>query len=103
MPDFWRDVRYAVRSLGRLPVLSATIVLTVGIGLGATTAMLAIVKAVLLDPLPYADSGSLVWIYTDARPYRFRLSVVDYRALEADHPMFSAIAAYQGADVTVTD
>jgi hypothetical protein len=68
MPDFWRDCRYALRSLGRLPVLSATIVLTVGIGLGATTAMLAVVKAVLLDPLPYADSGSLVWIYKDARP-----------------------------------
>jgi predicted permease len=43
------------------------------------------------------------WIYTDNPPNRFRLSVVDYRALEADHPTFSAMAAYQTNRVTVTD
>ena len=51
--------------------------------------MIALVRAVLVNPLPYADPGALVWIYTDNPPYRFRLSVVDYRALEADHPAFS--------------
>ena len=45
----------------------------------------------------------LFWLYTDNPPYRFRFSVVDYRALEADHPAFSAVAAYQTSNVTVTD
>ena len=93
-----RDIPYSARSLARTPALTATIVLTVGIGLGATTAMVGVVRAVLVNPLPYASSDDLFWIYTDNAPYRFRLSVVDYRALEADHPAFSAVAAYQPSD-----
>jgi putative ABC transport system permease protein len=98
-----RDVLFSVRSLLRTPALTATIILTVGLGLGATTGILAVVHAVLLDPLPYDRPESLVWIYTDTPPYRFRFSVVDYRALEADHPAFTAVAAYQTSRVTVTD
>ena len=98
-----RDIPYSARSLARTPALTATIVLTVGIGLGATTAMVGVVRAVLVNPLPYAASDDLFWIYTDNAPYRFRLSVADYRALEADHPAFSAVAAYQPSTVTVTD
>ena len=102
MPHLWRDIRYSLRSLAQVPALSITIVLTVGIGLGATSAMLGLVRAVLVDPLPYAHSEDLVWIYTDTPPYRFRFSVVDYRALEADHPTFSGVAAYQTNFVTVS-
>ena len=57
--------------------------------------MIGVIRAVLVNPLPYADAEDLYWIYTDNPPYRFRFSVVDYRALEADHPTFSAVAAYQ--------
>jgi putative ABC transport system permease protein len=92
-----------VRSLARTPALAATIVLTVGVGLGATTGMMSIVRAVLVNAVPYAEPETLVWIYTDNPPFRFRLSVVDYRALEADHPTFSGLAAYQSSRVTVTD
>ena len=103
MPHLWRDATYSVRSLARTPALTATIVLTVGIGLGATTGMIGVVRAVLVNPLPYAAPDELFWIYTDNPPYRFRFSVVDYRALEADHPAFSAVAAYQTSSVTVTE
>ena len=102
MPHLWRDIRYSLRSLAHVPALSATIVLTVGIGLGATSAMIGLVRAVLVDPLPYAHAEDLVWLYTDTPPYRFRFSVVDYRALDADHPTFSGVAAYQTHFVTVT-
>lgn len=102
MPYLWRDIRYSLRSLGHVPALAATIVLTVGIGLGATSAMIGLVRAVLVDPLPYQHSEELVWIYTDTPPYRFRLSVVDYRALEAEHPTFSGVAAFQTNFVTVS-
>jgi putative ABC transport system permease protein len=103
MPHLLKDVTYSVRSLARTPALAATIVLTVGVGLGATTSMLAVIRAVLIDPLPYAGPEELFWIYTDNPPYRFRFSVVDYRALEADHPAFKDVAAYQTSLVTVTD
>jgi putative ABC transport system permease protein len=102
MHHLWRDFRYSVRSLARVPALSATLVLTIGVGLGATTAMISVVRAVLVNGLPYAEPESLVWIYTDTPPYRFRFSVVDYRALEADHPAFRVVAAYQTNQVTVS-
>jgi putative ABC transport system permease protein len=97
-----RDATYSLRSLLRAPTLAATIVLTVGLGLGATAALLTIARTVLLEPLPYANPDSLVLIYTDNPPYWFRFSVVDYRALEADHPAFSEIAGYQNRQVTVS-
>ncbi|MGH9158567.1 MAG: ABC transporter permease [Vicinamibacteraceae bacterium] len=103
MQHLWNDLRYSLRSLARVPVLSVTIVLTVGVGLGATTGVISLVRAVLVNPLPYAHPESLVWIYTDNPPYRFSLSVVDYRALEADHPTFSSLSASQQSFVTVTD
>ena len=103
MQHLAHDLRYTIRSLVRVPVLSATIVLTVGLGLGATAAMIGAVWAVLVNPLPYADPGAIVWIYTDSPPNKWRFSVVDYRALEADHPAFDAVAAYQSSLVTVTD
>lgn len=102
MHHLLRDVRYSLRTLIRVPALWIAIIVTIGIGLGATTAMVSVVRAVLVSGLPYADSEALVWIYTDNPPYRFSLSVVDYRALEADHPAFRAVAAYQTSLVTVT-
>ena len=102
MQHLWRDFRYSLRSLARVPALAATIVLTVGVGLGATTGMVSVVRGVLLNPLPYADAGSIYWVYTDTPPFRFRFSVVDYRALEADHPALSAVAGYQANQVTVS-
>ena len=103
LPYLGRDLAYSIRSLIRTPALAVTIILTVGLGLGATTAMLAVVRGVLVNPLPYADSANLYWLYTDNPPFRFRFSLVDYRALEADHPAFSEIAAYTGSRVTITD
>ena len=61
---------------------AATIVLTVGLGIGATTAMFAVIHAVLLSPLPYSDPGRLVRIYTDSPPNRFRFSVALYSGSE---------------------
>jgi predicted permease len=103
MQNLWSDARYTLRSLAAAPALSATIALTIGVALGATVATIAVTRAVVVNPLPYADAGSLYWIYTDNPPYRFNFSVVDYRALEADHPSFSAVAAYQNTQVAVAD
>src|SRR5688572_7594860 len=57
---FWSgmagDLRYALRSFSRAPALPAAIVATLALGLGATAAIFAVVNAVLLRPLPYADA-----------------------------------------------
>jgi predicted permease len=99
--DLWRDIRHSGRSLGRSPGLAVTIILTVGLGLGATTAMVAIIHAVLVAPLGYPDADRLVTIRTANGDNRFPLSVVDLRAIQAQQTSFDAVAAAQGSLATV--
>jgi len=101
--DLAQDMRIAVRGLLRAPALAATIVATVGLGIGATAAIFAILDAALLRPLPYAQPEQLVRIFTDAPPYRFRFSVADYLALDAQQTAFTRVAAYADRPMTYTD
>jgi putative ABC transport system permease protein len=103
MRGLWRDVHHSLRGLARTPALSVTIVLTVGIGLGATTAMVGVTRAVLIDPLPYAAPDALVSIYTDYPPYRSPFSVVDYQALEEQQTAFTRVAGYQNTRVVFSN
>lgn len=102
MSGLMKDFKHSVQSLRRAPGLAATIVLTVGLGLGATAAMVTVIDAVVLRPLPYADQDALMWIYWDRPPHQNPLSVADYRAIDEQQTMFSHLAGYQTNTVTVT-
>jgi putative ABC transport system permease protein len=101
--DFVQDLRVGLRGLVRAPTTTLIIVMTVGLGIGATTAIFAAVDAALLRPLPYRNPAQLVRIYTDAPPNRFRFSAADYLALEAQQTTFERIAAYNTRELTFTD
>lgn len=60
MTGFSQDVRFALRLLGRRPGFTAAALVTLALGIGATTALFSVVHAVLFGPLPYADAERLV-------------------------------------------
>jgi putative ABC transport system permease protein len=92
--DFAEDLRIGLRSLLRAPVLTLTIIVTVGIGLGATAAIFSAISAAMLRPLPYAEPENLVRVYTDAPPFKFRFSAADYLAFTAQQTRFVRHATY---------
>jgi putative ABC transport system permease protein len=62
----WQDMRYGVRLMTRAPGFAVAVVLTVALGIGATTAMFSVVYGVVLQPLPYRDGERLVNVFNTA-------------------------------------
>jgi MacB-like periplasmic core domain len=83
--------------LVKQPGLSVVTVLTIGLGMGANTAIFSVVNAVLLRPLAYKDSSSVVNVWgkfeKDGVPQNW-FSEPEYWDLQDDNEVFSQIAAY---------
>jgi putative ABC transport system permease protein len=81
-----QDVRYGLRSIRQNPAFAAAVVLTLGLGIGANTAIFSVVNGVLLRPLPYGDPERLVAVRQSlTRPAAPSLGfsekeLLDYRA-----------------------
>jgi hypothetical protein len=68
MMDMIRDLRQGFRLLHRAPGFAVTAILTLALGIGATTALFTVVNAVLLEPLPFPDSNKLVQVWRSELP-----------------------------------
>ncbi|MGW8267512.1 MAG: ABC transporter permease [Longimicrobiales bacterium] len=98
MQGLFRELRQAERSLRRDPIFSITAVLTLGLGIGAVTAVFSVLYGVLLAPLPFPDGEQLVRVYsTNPRQniYQGQMSPsdlwdmkVDSRSVQAASPIY---------------
>ena len=67
MESVVKDILFAFRSLKRQPAFAITAVLTIALGIGATSAIFSVVNAVLLRPLPYTDAARPGTVWPDLR------------------------------------
>ena len=88
-------MRSAIRSLCRRPAFALAAILTVALGVGANTALFAIIYTVLIQPLPFRDPGKLVriWETHPALP-QLQVTAPDFRDWRAQAHSFDALAAH---------
>jgi putative ABC transport system permease protein len=91
--DARRDIAYAVRSLLRSPSFTIAAVLTIAIGIGATTAIYSVIDRVLLEPLPFPDGDQLIVLREPERaPTTPGLSYSEYLEWRARTTTLSGLA-----------
>ena len=107
MDTFARDLRYAVRTLLRMRGVAVVAILTLALGIGATTTMFSVVYARLLRPAPFADADRLVILFnTRVTPseglVRLRWSMPNVAALRSSATSFETVASFTGPLLSIS-
>ena len=98
-----RDLRYALRGLARRPAFTFTAVLTLAVGIGATTAIFSVVYSVLIKPLPYPNAEELVRIRHHDVHGDLPFSETMYLTYRDENRTFANIGLWQRGGATLTD
>ena len=99
-----QDVKYGFRHLRRQPAFSAVAVLTLALGIGATTAIFSVANGLLLRPLPYPQADRLVMVWMDNSRIGLREdwhSYPDYDDYRTRNSTFQDIAIFNGTSRTL--
>lgn len=96
-----RDLRFGVRQLVKAPAFSLVAILTLTLGIGASSAIFSVVNGVLLRPLPFPEADSLVRVHEVVPQYgRFSVAPANFLDWRTQATVFERIAAYTGASAT---
>ncbi|WP_348263626.1 ABC transporter permease [Telmatobacter sp. DSM 110680] len=100
--NFSQDLRYGLRTLRRTPGFTVTAVLTLGLGIGACTAIFSLVNAVLIRSLPYGDPQRLVYLFTPNPNLKIPPEVIcprygDFYDIKRENKSFADMTSYEQA------
>jgi len=106
MHTFWQDLRYGMRTLRKNPGFTLIAVLSLALGIMATTAIYSVIHAVIIDPFPYKDVDNLmsvkVWSPNE-RGYRTYYSTDQFIEIAERSTIFEGVVASTISDVLWTD
>lgn len=99
-----QDVRFAWRSLRRQPGFTTTVILTLGFGIGAATALFAVVRTALLAPLPYHPTDRIAMVWSAWRGFdRTWMSWDEYEAWSTEIRGIESIGLFADGAANLTD
>ena len=103
LSDLWLDLRYAARTFWKQPAFALATVLTLALGIGATTAIFSVVYGVLLKPLPFHEPETLVSLRQHA-PHGAGTNhgPATYLTYRENQKAFEAIGAWDPTEVSIT-
>jgi putative ABC transport system permease protein len=99
------QLRQVLRSLGRAPLFTVVVLLTLAVGIGANTAIFSVVNGILLKPLPYLHPEELVAVWLSAPGINIKdlnLALADYLVFREQNRTFQDIGLYMGYTVNIT-
>jgi putative ABC transport system permease protein len=95
------NLRYSLRMLCKNPGLTAAVIATLMLGIGATTAIYTVVYAVLLAPLPYPEPNQLVMVWSKINGHDNGLSAGDFLDWREQNKSFQQLAAWTGGSFNI--
>ncbi len=103
MGNFWQDVKFGARMLVKSPGFTLVAALTLGLGIGANSAIFSVVHAVLLRPLPYPDAEKLVFLteWSEQVP-NMSFSVANFNDVRDQNNVFESIVAFRSQSYVLT-
>jgi len=103
MEDIAGDIRLALRILRKRPVKTAALAATVALGIGINTAVFSVMKAVVLDPLPFAKAKELMVIHQVVKGESEGVSYPNFEDWRGASRSFDAMAVYAADSSTLTE
>lgn len=97
LETLWQDVRFGLRMLLKSRGFTVVAVLTLGLGVGANTALFSVLNAVLLNPLPYPHAEELITVHATKQNFNEgSISYLNFRDWQRDNKTLAALAVSRG-------